>query len=458
MHRTRFVPLILPVIAACTDSHTAPLAPRLAPPPVNPALIVYNTTVIPTFGGSDGRALDINSLGQATGYGRATNGDIVGYLWQNGTLTDLGDLGGTLTDAYGINDLGQIVGEAEVGGSGDRHAFLWATGALQDLGTLGGGSSHANAINNAGQVVGYSQPTNSNASIAFLWEDGPGMQSLGTLPGDVHSFANDINDRGQIVGLSSTGSTSRAVLWENGTPQDLGTLGGTSGGATAINEIGQIVGGSNNSAGESRAFLWENGVMRELGTLGAFSSASGINDLGQVVGSSSGIAFLWTDGEMSVIGNGTAWAINNEGQVAGTLSLPNFESRGVIWDVPIRPPVDLEPSSPTNSIKLSQKSKNVVVAILGNPYFNALRMDPASVTLGNELGTESSAIRDKKGRTQVSLRDIDGDGDTDMELEFSKKELTSRGDLSLSTTKLVLLGKRTDGRAIRAVEAVTVIP
>jgi hypothetical protein len=36
--------------------------------------------------------------------------------------------------------------------------------------------------------------------------------------------------------------------------------------------------------------------------------------------------------------------------------------------------------------------------------------------------------------------------------------MSSKGDLTLSATNLVLLGKRTDGRAIRAVESVTVVP
>jgi probable HAF family extracellular repeat protein len=456
MKRTLFVALILPVIYACADDGRSPLGPRIAPPPVNTALVVYNTTTLPTFGGNDGRAMAINSFGQATGYARATSGDIHAFFWQNGAMTEI-DNGGSVTDGYGVNDLGHVVGEMDVSSSSGRHAFLWQNGVLQDLGTLGGDGSHADDINNAGQVVGYSNPLNSNASIAFLWESGPGMQSLGTLPGDVHSFANAINDRGQIVGLSNDGTNSLAVLWENGTIQSLGTLGGSSSGATGINELGQIVGSSSNGTA-SRAFLWENGVMHDLGTLGAFSSASDINELGQVVGTSSGKAFVWMDGTMFAIDDGGAASINNDGQVAGTLSLPNFESRPVIWDVPIRPPVDVEPADATNTIKLGRKTKSVVVAILSNPYFNAQRMDPASVTLGNELGAETPAARDKRGNPVVLTRDIDGDGDTDMVLEFSGKEMLSRGDLSLATTKLVLLGRRTDGRAIRAVEAVTVVP
>jgi probable HAF family extracellular repeat protein len=49
---------------------------------------------------------------------------------------------------------------------------------------------------------------------------------LGTLGGN-ESFAYDTNERGQVVGWSDTDSGSlHAVLWEAGTMQDLGTLGG----------------------------------------------------------------------------------------------------------------------------------------------------------------------------------------------------------------------------------------
>ena len=52
-------------------------------------------------------------------------------------VIDLGALGGYYSRAYDINNVGQIVGLAEVR-AGEHRAFLYAKGTMNDLGTLGG--------------------------------------------------------------------------------------------------------------------------------------------------------------------------------------------------------------------------------------------------------------------------------------------------------------------------------
>jgi hypothetical protein len=58
----------------------------------------------------------------------------------------------------------------------------------------------------------------------------------------------------------------------------------------------------------------------------------------------------------------------------------------------------------------------------------------------------------------ASPGDVDGDGDADLVLHFERAELVARGDLNATTTELVLRATLTDGRKIRGVDAVRVVP
>src|SRR5439155_582595 len=223
-------------------------------------------------------------------------------------LIDLGTLGGPVSIAYGINDVGQIVGTSATA-SGTSHAFLWSNGTMADLGSLGSmGPSDGRGINNRGQVVGGTIDANNSQYHAFLWDNGM-MQDLGTLPGYNLSQGQAINDAGQVVGFSgdpSMGGLGHAFLWDNGTMRDLGTLPGYDYSiALGINNAGRVVGYSFTAPTQSmpitsRAFLWDNGTMSDLGTLPEAndSEAFGINDRGAVVGES---------GNDSLDGRGVLW-------------------------------------------------------------------------------------------------------------------------------------------------------
>jgi probable HAF family extracellular repeat protein len=192
-------------------------------------------------------------------------------IWQNGTRTALPTYvpcNGCLRNdnARDINSSGQIVGQTE---TPFRRAALWQNGTVTQLGTLGGDSSAAFGINESGHVVGQAQlpsaaPTY-GATRAFVWKNGT-MTSLGTL-GDSTGFsaAYGINAAGAVVGRytkqpgASITDPGRGFLWVNGVMYDLTTLvagsGWTIADARAINDAGQIAATGRQGTGVERALL-----------------------------------------------------------------------------------------------------------------------------------------------------------------------------------------------------------
>ena len=194
---------------------------------------------------------------------------------------------------------------------------------VTDLGTLGGEWSDASSINDVGQIAGASDSTVGRR--AFLYDNGT-MTDLGTLGGNDSYAYGGINESGQIAGTSR----SHAFLYDSGTMTDLGTLGAYSGYSSAygINDFGQVV-GTSFSGDRHHAFLYDSGMMTDLGSLGGTNSeASGINNSGQIVGGShitgniAYRAFLYDSGTMIDLGTlggsrSYAYGVNNNGQVVG---------------------------------------------------------------------------------------------------------------------------------------------
>jgi probable HAF family extracellular repeat protein len=171
-----------------------------------------------------------------------------------------GDLNGVTTR---INEYRQIVGFAGTGQCANEffHAMLWENGTPTDLGNLGGiNNNQAQFINNRGQVVGLSDLSGDLTGHAFLWQDGV-MADLETLPSDTSSAGFAISDRGQIVGQSCDANFNcRAFLWQEGVMTDLNALTSSDSPlylvvAYGTNSRGDITGLGITSTGEAHAYL-----------------------------------------------------------------------------------------------------------------------------------------------------------------------------------------------------------
>ncbi|HYW11579.1 MAG TPA: PKD domain-containing protein [Longimicrobium sp.] len=365
---------LLALLAACADkAPPTAVAGRAEAEPVAAPLLTH------TVGSGDhiinlgipGRAFDISEAGQVTGAASFPGTTKPrGFVWTpsgpnstSGMVQSLPAL--SVRDssyAYEINESGQVVGTSR-NPQGRERAALWTPdGAggyrVKDLGVIEypGLHSWGAAISNAGHVVGTAQDA-ARAQRAFLWTPtSPGdttgtMLNLGTL-GGTRSFARGVNSNGWVVGESYTaGGLTRAFLWTPNTGMiDLGALPGSNNStATAINEAGQIVGNSG-----SFGFLWTptapgatTGTMQSLGKLPTYlstgSNATGLNEDGVVVGttnmSSHYPAMIWSaeagmrdlpmDGDF-----GEAYAINGQGHVAGWTQVREngvLVGRAVIW-------------------------------------------------------------------------------------------------------------------------------
>jgi probable HAF family extracellular repeat protein len=205
-----------------------------------------------TLGGPSGYAMGINNHGQIVGAEDTAAAGPRAFLYTGGTLVDLGTLpssGAFSSNANALNDGGWIAGGSSAGEftppETPFHAFVRCCGStLADLGTFGGQYSEAFGVNELDEVVGIAATSTFRVDHAFLYSHGV-MQDIGTLPGDDYAQAFDINNLSQVVGRSF--GSGQAFLYEGGAMVALDALidpasGWTVVDAHAINDAEQIAG------------------------------------------------------------------------------------------------------------------------------------------------------------------------------------------------------------------------
>ena len=112
-------------------------------------------------------AVALNDRGDVIGSSRAANGTPRPVVWTSGRVRALyrGSGYGTVV---AIDNRGQVIGARVPMGGSVVHAFVWEGGTLSDLGTLGGTESDSAAISARNQIVGLSN-TRRGARHPVLW-------------------------------------------------------------------------------------------------------------------------------------------------------------------------------------------------------------------------------------------------------------------------------------------------
>jgi probable HAF family extracellular repeat protein len=193
------------------------------------------------------------------------------------SLTWLGTLGGSSSEAWSVSADGSVVVGGAWNAAGRWRAFRWtASGGMRNLGTLGGDESVAYGVSADGSVVVGWAYNAAGQRRAFRWTAAGGMQDLGTLGGDASWALGVSADGSVVVGWAyNAAEQRRAFRWTasggmenlNTTYANLLTPGSYLERATAISPDGRyIVGrGYNAATGRHEAFLLDTGFPRRGG-------------------------------------------------------------------------------------------------------------------------------------------------------------------------------------------------
>lgn len=180
---------------------------------------------------SNAYAYGINAGGSICGYGQTSpNNEVRAFRSNGSSLVNLGGFPNPLifepplqTYAYDINDANTVVGQWQLNFNTFRAFSKTQNGAYVDLGLLPGSnqqqdSAVAYAINNVGEIVGDVEVGNANHR-ASIYKNERGVSAwidlntrIPSNSGWVLEFATDINDKGQIVGYGKLNGQTRGFI------------------------------------------------------------------------------------------------------------------------------------------------------------------------------------------------------------------------------------------------------
>ena len=260
-----------------------------------PSLSNYSFTSIAApavVSGYNLQLFGINDANEFTAIAYASNDNSRTFINSAGTWTEIVIPGYTATNAFDINNSGQVVGGVGTPSTSAMQAFQYQAGSYTVLGSPSGEPNWgARSISNNGIIVG-------NSHSLSPWYDRPATYSGGTftpvtVPGYTFSYVGGVNNSGNVVGnyySNNGGSGGRfyGFLWSGGSVTTLDITGSVSIQPQDINDAGAIVGTFNFNSGGTEynsGFLRTGSTYYEVQYPGAANTwVNGVNNNGVITG------------------------------------------------------------------------------------------------------------------------------------------------------------------------------
>lgn len=216
----------------------------------------YNFTTLlpPTAVGSE--AYGVNDVGEIVGWSLSPTIAFGGFVFDGTGYTEFiigsAPAGLNNTQALGINAAGQIVGTV-VDFAGQR-GFLKDGANIDTFAAPGSTATLATGINNLEEIVGTFVSAIGSALHGFIF-NGTTFATI-DVPGALHTLAWGINDRGQIVGwFTDSDSREHGFVFEGGVFTTFDVPGATTLTARGIDACGRVVGTFIDTQGVAHGYL-----------------------------------------------------------------------------------------------------------------------------------------------------------------------------------------------------------
>jgi uncharacterized protein (TIGR03437 family) len=240
------------------------------------------------------------------------------------------------------------------------------------------------------------------------------ITEIGILPGWQASQGTAISNSGVVVGFSSssgfsfsptgTSGTSEGWVYTNGALTDLGTNGQSVTIPLSVNDPGQVVGLIVGSSGASSQFFYQNGKFQNLQGFPSAGVPFAINDAGQISGTlnpgpAGQAAGIWNGNSEIPLGLpagavvGWANGLSANGQIAGAAASSSSTIVPVVW-INGQPRTFTLPAGFSEGMALAVNNAGVAVGFIFSPGSSnthaALFSNGAAVDLGAPSGAQGS--------------------------------------------------------------------